>query len=215
MSELIIMVLIGRFLAFPYQTCLSRKREQKTVLMAKERFILQILIIVCLLRLQSLLGYIRSLNVSKRRRNMLRREWEALLWGLFCEMTIDTQLSMAQSFRSNRSSFSSLIGNEGSPLHNSAFSNGDGYDSDGSNFAPPWVTCNYVNISLTEHVCFLILQFENHLWTSWQLTISFPFFIFSFFLYSQKDWYIVFNWDDCWYGKMMIVCIFFVKKSVD
>ncbi|KAI6700301.1 hypothetical protein NL676_014625 [Syzygium grande] len=47
---------------------------------------------------------------------------------------------MAQSFRSNRSSFSSLIGNEGSPLHNSAFSNGDGYDSDGSNFAPPTPT---------------------------------------------------------------------------
>ncbi|XP_048128537.1 kinesin-like protein KIN-14E isoform X2 [Rhodamnia argentea] len=55
-------------------------------------------------------------------------------------MTIDTKTSMAQSFRSNRSSFSSLIGNEGSPLHNSAFSTGDGYDSDGSNFAPPTPT---------------------------------------------------------------------------
>ncbi|OWM68374.1 hypothetical protein CDL15_Pgr004856 [Punica granatum] len=45
---------------------------------------------------------------------------------------------MAQSIRSNRSSFSSLIGNGDSPLHNSSsFSNGgDGYDSDGSNFAP-------------------------------------------------------------------------------
>lgn len=55
-------------------------------------------------------------------------------------MTIDTKLSMAQSFRSNRSSLSSLIGNEGSPLHNSAFSTGDDYDSDGSNFAPPTPT---------------------------------------------------------------------------
>lgn len=55
-------------------------------------------------------------------------------------MTIDTQSSMAQSFRSNRSSFGSLIGNEGSPSHSSAFLNGDGYDSDGSNFAPPTPT---------------------------------------------------------------------------
>ncbi|KAK4789906.1 hypothetical protein SAY86_017210 [Trapa natans] len=55
-------------------------------------------------------------------------------------MTTDSQLSMAQSFRSNRSSFSSLIDNEDSPLHNSSSNGGDGYDSDGSNFAPPTPT---------------------------------------------------------------------------
>ncbi|KAL8532214.1 hypothetical protein ACS0TY_008714 [Phlomoides rotata] len=43
---------------------------------------------------------------------------------------------MAQSLRSNRSSFGSSYGIE-SPAHNSfASSNGDDYDSDGSNFAP-------------------------------------------------------------------------------
>ncbi|KAJ6770676.1 KINESIN-LIKE PROTEIN KLP-3 [Salix purpurea] len=45
---------------------------------------------------------------------------------------------MAQSIRSNRSSFSSTNGNEETPMHPSAsFCNGDGYDSDGSNFATP------------------------------------------------------------------------------
>ncbi|KAH6799336.1 kinesin-like calmodulin-binding protein [Perilla frutescens var. frutescens] len=44
---------------------------------------------------------------------------------------------MAQSLRSNRSSFGSSNGFE-TPSHNSfATSNGDDYDSDGSNFAPP------------------------------------------------------------------------------
>lgn len=44
---------------------------------------------------------------------------------------------MAQSLRSNRSSFGSSNGIE-TPSHNSfATSNGDDYDSDGSNFAPP------------------------------------------------------------------------------
>ncbi|KAL2531193.1 Kinesin-like calmodulin-binding protein [Abeliophyllum distichum] len=44
---------------------------------------------------------------------------------------------MAQSLRSSRSSFSSANGFE-TPSHNSfATSNGDDYDSDGSNFAPP------------------------------------------------------------------------------
>ncbi|EEF33851.1 kinesin-like protein KIN-14E [Ricinus communis] len=45
---------------------------------------------------------------------------------------------MAQSVRSSLSSFSSTYGNEGTPLHASAsISNGDGYDSDGSNFSTP------------------------------------------------------------------------------
>ncbi|KAJ6417450.1 hypothetical protein OIU84_003214 [Salix udensis] len=45
---------------------------------------------------------------------------------------------MAQSIRSSRSSFSSTNGNEETPMHPSAsFCNGDGYDSDGSNFATP------------------------------------------------------------------------------
>ncbi|KAK4791821.1 hypothetical protein SAY86_032234 [Trapa natans] len=60
------------------------------------------------------------------------------------EMKTDNQLRMAQSFRSNMSSFSSLIGNEDSPIQNSNSLNvGDGYDSDGSNcsnFAPPTPT---------------------------------------------------------------------------
>ncbi|KAL2348735.1 hypothetical protein Fmac_002735 [Flemingia macrophylla] len=56
-------------------------------------------------------------------------------------MTIDVPLSGAQSARTNRSSFSSSNGNEATPLHNYAsVSNGDGYDSDGSNFAPPTPT---------------------------------------------------------------------------
>lgn len=51
-------------------------------------------------------------------------------------MTIDMPPVMAQTVRTSRSSFSSSNGNE-TPLHNSAtISNGDGYDSDGSNFAP-------------------------------------------------------------------------------
>ncbi|XP_037494410.1 kinesin-like protein KIN-14E [Jatropha curcas] len=45
---------------------------------------------------------------------------------------------MAHSVRSSMSSFSSTYGNEDTPLHTSAsVSNGDGYDSDGSNFATP------------------------------------------------------------------------------
>ncbi|XVF16068.1 hypothetical protein REPUB_Repub09cG0209100 [Reevesia pubescens] len=53
-------------------------------------------------------------------------------------MTIDTLPSMAQSMRASRSSFSSSNGHEEAPLHNAAsVSNGDDYDSDGSNFAPP------------------------------------------------------------------------------
>ncbi|CAK7357547.1 unnamed protein product [Dovyalis caffra] len=53
-------------------------------------------------------------------------------------MKLDVQSLMAQSVRSTRSSFSSTNGNEETPMHPSAsFSNGDGYDSDGSNFATP------------------------------------------------------------------------------
>lgn len=57
-------------------------------------------------------------------------------WRNLYEMTIDMPPVMAQTVRTSRSSFSSSNGNE-TPLHNSAtISNGDGYDSDGSNFAP-------------------------------------------------------------------------------
>ncbi|XP_044509281.1 kinesin-like protein KIN-14E isoform X1 [Mangifera indica] len=53
-------------------------------------------------------------------------------------MTIDVQSSMAQSVRATRSSFSSSNGNEETSLHYPvSISNGDEYDSDGSNFAPP------------------------------------------------------------------------------
>ncbi|KAK9284824.1 hypothetical protein L1049_024001 [Liquidambar formosana] len=56
-------------------------------------------------------------------------------------MTFDMQPIMAQSVRTSRSSFSSSNGNEETPLHNStAVSNGEDYDSDGSNFAPPTPT---------------------------------------------------------------------------
>ncbi|WRX07867.1 MyTH4 domain - like 1 [Theobroma cacao] len=56
-------------------------------------------------------------------------------------MTIDTLPSMAQSMRASRSSFSSSTGNEDAPLHSAgSISNGDDYDSDGSNFAPPTPT---------------------------------------------------------------------------
>ncbi|KAH7519779.1 hypothetical protein FEM48_Zijuj08G0073400 [Ziziphus jujuba var. spinosa] len=52
-------------------------------------------------------------------------------------MTIDLQTSMAQSVRTSRSSFGSSNGNEDASLYNSStVSNGDGYDSDGSNLAP-------------------------------------------------------------------------------
>jgi len=52
-------------------------------------------------------------------------------------MTIDVPPSSAHSVRTNRSSFGSSNGSEATPLHNYAsVSNGDGYDSDGSNFAP-------------------------------------------------------------------------------
>lgn len=53
-------------------------------------------------------------------------------------MTIDMQPSITQSVGTSRPSFSSSNGNDDNPLHNSAtISNGDDYDSDGSNFAPP------------------------------------------------------------------------------
>ncbi|XP_044470312.1 kinesin-like protein KIN-14E isoform X1 [Mangifera indica] len=56
-------------------------------------------------------------------------------------MTIDVQSSMAQSARATGSSFSSSNGNEETPSHNPvSVSNGDEYDSDGSNFAPPTPT---------------------------------------------------------------------------
>ncbi|KAI4327884.1 hypothetical protein L6164_020295 [Bauhinia variegata] len=52
-------------------------------------------------------------------------------------MTVDMPPSMAQNVRPSRSSFSSGNGHEETPLHNYAtVSNGDDYDSDGSNFAP-------------------------------------------------------------------------------
>ncbi|KAL5752236.1 hypothetical protein ACOSP7_022423 [Xanthoceras sorbifolium] len=53
-------------------------------------------------------------------------------------MSTEVQSSMAQSVRAARSSFSSSFGNDDTSFHNSsALSNGDDYDSDGSNFAPP------------------------------------------------------------------------------
>ncbi|KAK7406972.1 hypothetical protein VNO78_08609 [Psophocarpus tetragonolobus] len=56
-------------------------------------------------------------------------------------MTIDVPPSGAQSVRTNRSSFGSSNSYDGTPIHNCAsVSNGDGYDSDGSNFAPPTPT---------------------------------------------------------------------------
>ncbi|KAH1113253.1 hypothetical protein J1N35_006631 [Gossypium stocksii] len=52
-------------------------------------------------------------------------------------MPIDTLPSMTQSMRASRSSFSSSNGHEEVPFHSAAsVSNGDDYDSDGSNFAP-------------------------------------------------------------------------------
>ncbi|XP_021300888.1 kinesin-like protein KIN-14E isoform X1 [Herrania umbratica] len=56
-------------------------------------------------------------------------------------MTIDTLPSMAQSMRASRSSFSSSNGNEDAQIQSAgSISNGDDYDSDGSNFAPPTPT---------------------------------------------------------------------------
>ncbi|WVZ10616.1 hypothetical protein V8G54_015146 [Vigna mungo] len=56
-------------------------------------------------------------------------------------MTIDVPPSSAHSVRTNRFSFGSSNGSEATPLHNYAsVSNGDGYDSDGSNFTPPTPT---------------------------------------------------------------------------
>ncbi|KAL9366109.1 hypothetical protein Peur_037308 [Populus x canadensis] len=53
-------------------------------------------------------------------------------------MKLDVHSLMAQSIRSRRTSFNSTNGNEETPMHPSAsFSNGDGYDSDGSNFDTP------------------------------------------------------------------------------
>ncbi|KAI4314690.1 hypothetical protein L6164_027576 [Bauhinia variegata] len=54
------------------------------------------------------------------------------------KMTVDMPPSMAQNVRPSRSSFSSSNGHEETPVHSyAAVSNGDDYDSDGSNFAPP------------------------------------------------------------------------------
>lgn len=66
--------------------------------------------------------------------------WLVSLCFLASKMTIDVPPSGAQSVRTNRPSFSSSNGIEATPVHNYAsVSNGDGYDSDGSNFAPLWV----------------------------------------------------------------------------
>ncbi|KAK2967152.1 hypothetical protein RJ640_026543 [Escallonia rubra] len=54
-------------------------------------------------------------------------------------MTSDMPQVIPQSMRTTRSSFSSSNGYE-TPSHNSFLSNGDDYDSDGSNFAPPTPT---------------------------------------------------------------------------
>ncbi|KVI08699.1 Band 4.1 domain-containing protein [Cynara cardunculus var. scolymus] len=51
-------------------------------------------------------------------------------------MASDIPSTMTQSVRTSRSSFSSSNGYE-TPSHYSAITNGDDYDSDGSNFAPP------------------------------------------------------------------------------
>lgn len=52
------------------------------------------------------------------------------------EMASDIPSAMTHSVRTSRSSFSSSNGYE-TPSHYSAITNGDDYDSDGSNFAPP------------------------------------------------------------------------------
>ncbi|XP_028060875.1 kinesin-like protein KIN-14E isoform X1 [Camellia sinensis] len=55
----------------------------------------------------------------------------------FGAKTSDMPPVMAQSFRAGRSSFTSSNGYESPPLNSAVVSNGDDYDSDGSNFAPP------------------------------------------------------------------------------
>jgi hypothetical protein len=63
------------------------------------------------------------------------------------KMIFDTPPSGAQSVRTNRTSFGSSIGNGSTPLHSYAtVSNGDDYDSDGSNFAPPWAFSFLLNM---------------------------------------------------------------------
>ncbi|KAI8026720.1 hypothetical protein LOK49_LG02G01123 [Camellia lanceoleosa] len=57
--------------------------------------------------------------------------------GYFDAMTSDMRLGMAQSFRTSRSSFTSNNGYESPSLNPASVSNGEEYDSDGSNFAPP------------------------------------------------------------------------------
>ncbi|KAL7257895.1 hypothetical protein ACSBR1_004085 [Camellia fascicularis] len=52
-------------------------------------------------------------------------------------MTSDMRLGMAQSFRTSKSSFTSNNGYESPSLNPASVSNGEEYDSDGSNFAPP------------------------------------------------------------------------------
>ncbi|XP_058073306.1 kinesin-like protein KIN-14I [Magnolia sinica] len=62
-------------------------------------------------------------------------------------MTVDTPPMAAQSVRVNRTSLSSSNGST-TPLHSSAtVSNGDGYESDGSNFAPPTPTTLSMHVS--------------------------------------------------------------------
>ena len=51
-------------------------------------------------------------------------------------MVSDMLSFMAQSLKTNRSSFSSSNGYESPSLNSAAVSNGDDYDSDGTNFAP-------------------------------------------------------------------------------
>ncbi|KAL6959761.1 Kinesin-like protein KIN-14E [Sarracenia purpurea var. burkii] len=55
-------------------------------------------------------------------------------------MTSDLPPVMAQSFRSSRFSFTSSNGYESPSLNSGIVPNGDDYDSDGSNFAPPTPT---------------------------------------------------------------------------
>lgn len=69
------------------------------------------------------------------------KELKTFNWGSFFvsgNMTSDTQPSMSKSVNSSRFSFgSSNLNDDASSNNLSGLPNGDEYDSDGSNFAPP------------------------------------------------------------------------------
>lgn len=136
--------------------------------------------------------------------------------------------SGAQSVRTNRSSFGSSNANENTPLHSYAtVSNGDDYDSDGSNFAPPWASSFFFFEYILE--CFELitytLLFNNSLfsgkWACYEFEMlanvkpwkykrkaKFLNHISKFILWSYKYPFLLFDTNFSWFSLEDVLTVF-------